>query len=214
MTPSRPIRQWLVRLAGETLDGVFNPWASRNDDDLPSDGPAARLQRLERHLDNPEARYLLVGEAPGHLGARISGIAFSSEKLIYEGAIPRLDDWYQARISTRSRPFSEPSATIVWRTAFELGIADQLVLWNAFPWHPYGDSTHSNRTPTDAELDKGLSFLEELIAFYEDITVVAVGKKSLRNLQAIDIYCLEVRHPSMGGASAFAAGMRNIIAGR
>ena len=54
-----------------------------------------------------------------------------------------------ARLSTRARPWSEPSATTVWGTLRELGVAEVTLLWNAFPWHPHKPGNlQSNRTPS------------------------------------------------------------------
>ena len=51
--------------------------------------------------------YLLIGEASGYQGCRISGIPFTSERLIMEGVVPRLPhegaEAYAARVA-RQRP--------------------------------------------------------------------------------------------------------------
>src|SRR5579871_6495906 len=148
-------RRFLYQLQNYRAENVFNPWGERNADDLPGNGPAARRERLTAHL-RVDAAQVLIGEAPGYQGCRISGIPFTSERLIMAGLIPRVAESH-ARLSSRARPWSEPSETIVWSALHELGIAHTTVLWNAFPWHPYRpDNPYSNRAPTRAECQLGL----------------------------------------------------------
>ena len=186
----------------------FNPWLQHDPGtDAHRDAAARRLVRLERHLDC-EARFLLVGEAPGYQGAKVSGIPFTSERLMGEGSIPRikLED---ARLSTRPRPWSEPSATIVWKTLHELGIAAETILWNAYPWHPHkAGELHSNRTPTPGERESGRPVLLAMLEAFPDARLFAIGRQAEHTLGAMGIAANPLRHPSMGGASAFRSGLR------
>jgi uracil-DNA glycosylase family 4 len=127
---------------------------------------------------------VLVGEAAGYRGARISGIPFTSERqLTGSGA-------------------AEASATIVQRILRELGVADDVLLWNVVPTHP-GTQT-SNRRPTRAEVREARPFLDELT---RGRRVVAVGRLAAEVLEAP-----YVRHPSHGGAAKFAEGLRHTLA--
>jgi len=198
-------------MAAVSMPRVFNPWQQRNELDVEQDGPTARITRLRLHLNNTSARLLMIGEAPGHLGAKYSGIPFTSERLLVEGKIPHLEKHWYNRISTRAKPFSEPSATTIWKTAHELHIEDKIVLWNAFPWHPYKDSLDSNRTPTNQELSEGLQFLEQLINLFPDVTLLAIGRKSQSLLNELGKEHVEIRHPSMGGVPAFRKGMTALV---
>ena len=89
-------------------------------------------ERLARYLEErSDAPFLLVGEAAGYRGARISGIAFTSERQL-TGAGP-----------------GEATATIVHRALAELDVEEDVLLWNVVPTHP-GTET-SNRAPTRVE---------------------------------------------------------------
>lgn len=166
-----------------------------------------RYARLKAHLDSSPA-LLMVGEAAGHLGLRRSGLAFSSEKLIMEGAIPRVSSSGQ-RITSRRLPFSEPSATIVWGALHQHGLAERTVLWNAFAWHPHepGDG-QTNRKPTKDELEAGKDVLIELVKSFDGVPIVAVGRTAELLLEKLGIQadgC--IRHPANGGAIEFRKGI-------
>jgi uracil-DNA glycosylase len=141
----------------------------------------ARLQTyLESHA---HARVLLVGEAAGYRGTRVSGIPFTSERQL------------------TGRGPAEASATVVHRVLRELGIEHDVLLWNVVPTHP--GTASSNRTPTRAEIDAARPFLDALVT---GRSVIAVGRVAAAMLDAP-----YVRHPSHGGAAAFASGVRHML---
>jgi uracil-DNA glycosylase len=158
-------------LARARIGETFNQYAA---------GPRAPLlrARLAAYLrSRAEARILLVGEAPGYRGARVSGIPFTSERQL-----------------TGSGP-AEATATIVRRVLAQLGLEHDVLLWNAVPTHP-GTAT-TNRPPTRGEIRLGVPFVERLGAGRD---VIAVGRVAADALGAP-----YVRHPSRGGATRFAA---------
>lgn len=201
----------LVDTLPSGLDGLFNPWKDSCPHDAAGNGPTEKLERLSRHLAcDPE--FILVGEAPGYQGCRYSGIAFTSERLLGEGAIPRITA-LQGRLSDRRLPFSEPSATIVWKTLYRLGIAERTILWNAMQLHPYrSDNRWSNRTPTPEEIKLGEPAMRLLIDAFPKAQVVAVGKKAEGLLAEMGINVTgAVRHPANGGATEFANGLQALM---
>lgn len=207
-------RQFLQLLRRYRAAHVFNPWTERNCDDRRANGPAARRERLAAHLD-VEATHLLIGEAPGYQGCRISGIPFTSERLLIAGGIPRVVH-DGSRLSTRVRPWSEPSATIVWSALRELGIERTTVLWNAFPWHPHRPrEPYSNRSPTRAECAAGLTVLSVLLEAMPRARLFAVGRHAQRALSAMGRQAILLRHPAQGGAVEFRRRLRQTVrAGR
>jgi uracil-DNA glycosylase len=147
-------------------------------------GAARRRERLAAYLESrAEAPWLLVGEAPGYRGARISGIPFTSERQL-----------------TGDGP-AEATATVVHRVLTELGLTEAVLLWNVVPTHP-GTAT-SNRAPTRAEIAAGRVFADELAAGRR---VICVGRRAHAALGGA-----AVRHPSHGGAVAFASGLRALM---
>jgi uracil-DNA glycosylase family 4 len=130
------------------------------------------------------AQVVLVGEAAGYRGARVSGIPFTSERQL-----------------TGSGP-AEATATIVHRVLAQLGVEDDVLLWNVVPTHPGSES--SNRRPTRAEVRAAAPFLDELTRGH---VAIAVGRLAAAALDAP-----HVRHPSHGGAAEFEAGLRRAFA--
>jgi hypothetical protein len=194
---------------------VFNPWTQR---DEINDGtsrqsincPEARWERLRAHFRTPAAR-ILLGEAAGYQGCHVSGIPFTSERVIMSGSVPRVPG-SDVRLSLRTRPWSEPSATVVWKTMHALDIAQDTVLWNAFPWHPHlPGQLHSNRTPTRLERSDGVAVLRALLRLFPRAQLFAVGRHAEQALIDLDLIAIPLRHPSMGGAKLFEQGLRAAV---
>ena len=200
--------EFLRALRTTTAGDVFNPWTHVDSStDVAKDAAAVRLARLRAHLAT-DATCVLIGEAAGYQGCKVSGIPFTSERLVLAGAIPRVAP-PPGRLSLRGRPWSEPSATTVWKTLHELGIADRTVLWNAYPWHPHKPGTlHSNRTPTSTERRLGLRVLAAMLRLFPKARVFAVGRNAEGSLAELGVNHTALRHPSMGGARAFAEQLR------
>ena len=174
-------------------------------DDLP-DGPAIRLGNLRHYLDERAgAEVVAVGEAAGYQGMRWSGIAFTSE---YD--LGRWRDPYR-RSSRRTRPWKEPSGTIVHGVLQEVGAERRVILWNTVPTHPHEAGRElSNRHPTQAEIRGGIPYAERLIAIVKPRQLIAVGRVAARALaHRTPLY---VRHPAQSGATAFRQGMRAALA--
>lgn len=188
--------------------GLFNPWRQDCAHDTPGNGPEERTERLAGHLNCPHPQALLIGEAPGYQGCRYSGVAFTSERLLLDGAIPRIAVPV-GRLTTRPLPFSEPSATIVWRTLYALGLAGSTILWNAVQLHPHRpDAPWTNRTPTPDEVALGRPALQILRGAFPEVPILAIGQKAAQLLEAMGLPVAAIlRHPANGGATLFANGL-------
>lgn len=193
------------------IPGLFNPWVDNCEFDRPTNGPKEKLIRLASHLDC-QPKFILCGEAPGYQGCRHSGIAFTSEFLLIEGAIPRVARESNALTKNKS-PLKEPSATIVWKALYDLNIADCTILWNAVMLHPHSAGNRiGNRTPMDHEIAMGRPALEMLMARFPHARVIAVGRKAegIFNVMGVPIFG-SVRHPANGGAGEFRSGLAQLV---
>ncbi len=217
------LKNFFDQLCALRLQDCFNPWAQISMDDIYSRGmqippEVMRIERLRRHLDCAP-KMLLIGEAPGHLGCRVSGVPFTSERLLCEGSVPRIP--MCERITMHPKPLSEPSATIVWNCFADLGISRDVVMWNAFPIHPHVSGfPRTNRTPTAQEMAAGKYILHSLLCAFDGVPVIAVGAKAagalewLKNdgaLVGMAVAYKTVRHPARGGATLFRDGLRKIV---
>jgi uracil-DNA glycosylase len=166
---------FVERLADADIGATYNQYAA-----------SRRLrERLRDHLvARAGADVVLVGEAAGYRGARVSGIPFTSERQL-----------------TGSGP-AEATATIVHRALCELGVEEEVLLWNVVPTHPGSES--SNRRPTRTEVEAASPFLAELT---RGRITIAVGRLAAEVLDAP-----YVRHPSHGGAAEFEEGLRRAFA--
>jgi uracil-DNA glycosylase len=171
------MRSLIDRLAAARIGRTVNFYRE-------GEGAARRRDRLERYLEeHAEAPLLLVGEAPGYRGARISGIPFTSERQL-----------------TGTGP-AEATASIVHRVLAELGLAELVLLWNVVPTHP--GTASSNRAPTRGEVAAGRVFADELA---DGRRVIAVGRIAHAAFAGE-----HVRHPAHGGAAEFARGLRELV---
>jgi len=162
---------------------------------------------LRAHLLCSEPKLLIIGEAPGYEGCRYSGVAFTSERLLLEGEILRVSSLNGKRLTNRKLPWSEPSATIVWKGLKEHGLENSTVLFNSVPWHPMGACAHSNRTPTPEEQEIGNHYLKMFLSLYGNVTIAALGKVASKNLTTLSVVHAKLRHPANGEATKFRNGL-------
>jgi len=167
----------IQRLASARIGSTFNQYAA---------SPVLR-ERLAGYITQRSgAELLLVGEAAGYRGTRVSGIPFTSERQL-----------------TGNGP-GEASATIVHRVLDELRLEEHVLLWNVVPTHPHRPGEpDSNRRPRADEIEASRPFLEQLAVGRR---VVPVGRVAEAAIGAAGI-----RHPSHGGASEFRAGLAALV---
>lgn len=198
--------QLLELLIGYCGTTSFNQYRDVHSElDLPN-GAQVRCQNLRHYLEAfADARFVLVGEAAGYAGCRFSGIPFTCEEQLVG---PEPLSWTigkdLARSSTREILWVERSAKIVWGA---FGERTDCVLWNAFPWHPFGKTGPlSNRAP-GRDLRDGLEVLRCLLSLFPLARPCAIGRVAQRALESIGIQVPYIRHPSHGGKPKFVEGV-------
>ena len=167
----------VAELAEARIGRTFNQYA---------EGPRAPLlrERLLGYLETrAAARVLLVGEAPGYRGARVSGIPFTSERQL-TGIGP-----------------AESTATMCTACCASSSSRKRSSLWNVVPTHP---GTEVHEPPADAlGGGSGLAYARPL---GRGRLVVPVGRLAHSVLGGT-----YVRHPSHGGVRGFRAGVVELL---
>jgi uracil-DNA glycosylase len=213
------IEKFVRSLKQSPSGAVFNPWWQVDKQhDVDRNAPAIRRKQLRAYLHKrlDKVKLVVIGEALGYRGGHFSGIPMTSERILLgkkrdSGVEPEhvFSSIKPRRTSTFRKcrdGFSEPTATIVWSTLLRLGVKpEQLVLWNAFPWHSFDPRRGmlSNRMPTKKERSAGLSVLEDFLDLFPYDEIVALGNVAASELKELNVESHRVRHPASGGAKLF-----------
>lgn len=213
MTSETQIETLIDRLAREdTAADTFNEYAY---DIANNDIRRQNLRLYLGHISRLMPKTMLVMEAPGYRGCRLTGVPVTSRKILLEGA-PGSDIFgseagYRDVDETGFEDiYGEQTATIVWNTLAELS---QLpFIWNTFPFHPCKlGIPRSNRKPRRSETERGAVFLREAMEIMRIQRVIAVGNVAFETLGKIGVNCDKVRHPAQGGKNEFVAGLKQLL---
>ena len=190
-------------VAFEHSETVYNPYKDKN-------AVNNLREYLGLFLSDIGNVHMLVGEAPGYLGCRVTGIPFTSSEQLENTKHPAL-----LKIKGKLRFSiiqSENTANIMWEV---LGERNHIpLLWNSFPFHPYSKGKpQSNRAPNASEIKIGREFLEDLYEIFSPSKVASIGRKGQKALKTAfpNSEVQYIRHPSYGGKSGFIGGMQNFI---
>lgn len=153
---------------------------------------------------------LMVGEAPGYNGCRLSGVPFTSEYTLMNENNSIVNQSLKYKVTNPQKFQREASATIVWNVFNELCFYP--LMWNAYPFHPHkSGNPKSNRKPVKDEILVGKKFIITLIELFSIHTVIAVGKVAGKSLNEMGIECEIIRHPANGGKNDFRAGLQKLV---
>jgi len=213
---------------------IFNPWRDSDDRDRAPrrETPRLRRENMAAYIEARarSARFLLLGEAPSHRGCRFTGIAFCSETELLQK--PEMVARRPLAVTSREaprKPQRERSAAVIWGEIERAGAAFDVVLWNAFPWHPYrappeeGEAIvgpcgpTSNRKPRLSEVADGRAALAAFLrCFSHALEIFAVGKVAEEALARWPEFACAgyMRHPARGGEARFREAFRHSIASR
>ncbi len=177
---------------------------------------ALRRRNLELYLKellDRSPKVLLLGEAPGFRGMRITGVPFTN-RTMFQGPANSFGLFGPGKgyvlPPEAADVAAEPTATVMWDVLAELRFLP--LLWSACPWHTHvPGKPWSNRTPTAADARHGTPFWESLAELFSIETVVAVGNVAHRSLLFSGMDAPKVRHPSHGGRAGFKRGLDELL---
>lgn len=228
MPPVQHLDSLFSQLEQTPAGPFFNPWFQQDTEhDISEKAPQIRRRQLAQYLSERinSAKYLCIAEALGYQGGHFTGIAMTSERILLghhepvhgipaDGAFQNIQAQRTSKPKINTKGMSEPTATIMWKALYKLGIDPyEVVLWNALAWHPYDpeEGMLSNRTPTDSELEQGFPSLRAFLKLFPDQKIIAVGRKSEQVLDEFGTDYIPVRHPANGGAPKFRRQMKQLV---
>ena len=201
--PRVAIDGFLDDLTAYEAERVFNPWTMNCEAVDVDDSFDVRRKNLHAVLCAcTDAREVdvWIGRDLGWRGGRRTGVALVDESC--------LDD-YALSIEVTGLRKATIGPAMRERTATEIHLArarvsQKLFFWNVFPFHPHEDGKpQSNRMHTRGERGVGLTFLTRILDLLPVGRVVTIGNDATHALQAAEITCCPVRHPSYGGQKEF-----------
>lgn len=197
------IDRFLEHTSSFEAERVFNPWGMNCplfDNEYSFDTRRENLRMVLSACAFADEVDVWVGRDLGWRGGRRTGVALVDEINLDDYAfsigLPRL------KKATKGPPMRE-------RTATEVHIARErvtrkLFFWNVFPFHPHEDGNpQSNRMHTKKEREIGISLLTSVLKLIPFNRVITIGADATSALQAAEIPCCPVRHPSYGGQKDF-----------
>ena len=211
MPVTDPVNAFVERLAAvPTVEGRTNFF------DQGHPGNAVRRRNLELYLSEMLGRspkVLLLGEAPGFRGMRITGVPFTN-RTMFQGPANSFGLFGPGKgyalPAGAEGVAAEPTATVMWEVLAELDFLP--LLWSACPWHTHvPGKPQSNRTPRITEARLGTPFWQSLVELFRIEAVVAVGNIAHRSLVSSGVDAPKVRHPSHGGRSGFKRGLEELL---
>ncbi|MBX7442244.1 MULTISPECIES: uracil-DNA glycosylase [unclassified Arthrobacter] len=181
---------------------------------VPANG--LRRRNLELYLQemlDRRPKVLLVGEAPGFRGMRITGVPFTNRTILGGPAnsfgLFGPGKGYVLPPEAAGVP-AEPTATVLWQVLAELDFLP--LLWSAFPWHSHRPGLpQTNRTPRPSETKLGTPFWQELSELFGIETLVAVGNVAQHSLKRVGLDVPKIRHPAHGGREGFKQGLQELL---
>jgi uracil-DNA glycosylase len=210
MSPIDTLIESLV--AAQTAPDAYNEYAGNDANNV------IRCENLRCYLNammQQTPQLMLVMEAPGYRGCRLTGVPVTSRKILLEG-VPELAFFgaahgYQNTADVGFEAiYGEQSATIVWQTLADLRVVP--IIWNTVPFHPHHlGKPLTNRAPRKLEIEHGSDFLQQVIQLFQPQKIIAVGNVAYGALMALNISCHKIRHPAQGGKHEFVTGLKAAI---
>ncbi|MAU13435.1 MAG: hypothetical protein CL607_26690 [Anaerolineaceae bacterium] len=208
-----------------TIDGILHalmtaPTVADAYNEYAKDDPHNAIRRDNfrlylQHMQQRRPKTMLVMEAPGYRGCRLTGVPVTSRKVLLEG-VPELDFFGEDKgYRVTHDPdfeniYGEQSATIVWGTLAQIGYLP--LIWNTFPFHPHkAGKPRTNRPPRAAEKALGADFLQAMLTLFQPKQVIAIGNVAHDTLTKIGLDVAKVRHPAQGGKNDFVAGLTGLL---
>lgn len=126
---------------------------------------------------------LFLGEAPGIKGCYLTGIPFTSERILQSTSFTK---HFKGNFLLSGNEY-EHSANMLWKEVQKLNTPP--LLWNIFPLHPYEmiDNKCENRAPLSHEKEWGKLMLIQLLELFPNIKIFTIGRHAQKALKEMQI---------------------------
>ena len=147
---------------------------------------------------------LLVGEAPGYKGCKLSGIPFTSEYHIIH------EDFFKDgfKVLDIDNVDKEVSASVIWNVIRHKNVMP--LMWNIYPFHPLKENG-GNGKPKSKDIRLGRSILDSLLTMFDIKDIYCIGTTSRDALNNHPLYRGYIRHPSHGGKNECTRRLNEIL---
>lgn len=185
----------------KSSESVFNQYQDKN--------ILKNLKTYIAYLIQYNPNILLIGEAPGYRGCRLTGIPFTSGDVIRNSKHNIFKEIGSEIVLYQV--ISENTATILWD--FLSMNKSVPILWNAFPFHPHQSGIpESNRKPDSSEIKEGATYLKLIYDLFKPKKLCSLGRVGESILKEVfpEKTITYIRHPSHGGKKDFIKGIQGI----
>ena len=199
------VTNFVKAVSAISLPNVFNPYRDVCSLSDHAASPSIRRQNLSiflRAMAGSKTHSLWLGRDLGYRGGRRTGIALTDE---FHLDVLQKSFNIKGILKATVEPSAtkERTATEVWKVLTRIN--QPVLLWNAFPFHPYAEHDPlSNRRHTASEFASCRHILTSLVDWLQPTTIVALGADAEAAVANIGCQCRRVRHPSYGGQAQFA----------
>ncbi len=192
--------EFIRLIKSQSGKGLFNQYSSRCELHDREDAAKIRENNLREYLNAVKTcDSILIGEAPGYIGCRRTGIPFTDNSHL--GSVSTTYDLGKMNMATKSGKDKENSALYMWREMSRLDKPP--FVWNLIPLHPYKDNQMTNRTPVKRDFENTKEVILYLLEHGKFSKFFAVGRIAEKYLEQLGYSSTYIRHPSHGGSNIF-----------
>lgn len=180
---------------------LFNPYTDTCPINDEPNSHEIREKNLRKYLKAIyQTNTLIVGEAPGYLGCRRTGLPFTDNRHLE--VVQQIYGLERLEIATTKGKDKEQSALFMWRVNREL--KHPPFVYNIVPLHPYKKGKPlSNRTPRKSDYENTKAAITYLLENGGFKQVLAIGRVSEKHLKELGYDAKYIRHPAQGGSNEF-----------
>lgn len=156
-----------------------------------------KMQKLDPSM-------LLIGEAPGYKGCKLTGIPFTSEYQVLH------DEFFADGFEVLNDEAidKENSATLIWSVLSQ--VKNKPLMWNIYPFHPV-NINGNNGTPRSRDIKLGREILELLLQMFNIKEIYCLSYLARNALEHHPLFRGYIRHPSRGGQTECRVCLREIL---